>query len=256
MDEKVIFYKSYDYLRERVIDKYDYYYHEELLEDIGSVGEVDYLIGDESEFLYNVWLGRDIKDTIDVFINEEGNYDLLLKLIELKKITDKRILSNPKYDENYVNEIVFDIKNTTEKNTSPKAPINKFNPIIKLNPSIKNKEELLKEIFSFLNKEGYIECSEDVFNSHFKPSKEWSTKILWLGNLISLVGLVDDLFIKNILPIRRKRRLRNKTVLNHFKSEKGDLKEGSVKTEGTNIFDTKRYKEIHEFITSLKVDFD
>ena len=256
MKEEVIFYYPYDYLKERVIDKYNHYYHVELLEDLADDGEVNYLIGDEEEFLYNVGLSRDIKDTIDVFINEEGNYDLLIKLVELKKITDKRILSNPKYDENYVNEIIFDIKDTSQENTSSKPPINKFNPIIKLNPSIKDKEELLKEIFSFLNKEGYIECSKDIFNSHFEPSKEWSTKILWLGNLISLVGLVDDLFVKIILPVRRKRRLRNKTVLNHFKSEKGDLNEGSVKTEGTNIVEPRKYKKIHEFISSLKVDFD
>jgi len=252
MDDKERIKRIYSDLKERVIDNYDYYYHVELLTDIGDDGQVTYLIDDQNEFLYDTGLSYDLKNAIDSYLGVKDCYEYLIKLVELKKIIDKKILSNPMYDENDANELIFDIKNPSQENS-----IIKTNPIIRFNPNVKNKEVILKEIFNFLKKEGYIDCPEDVFNSHFEPSKDWNSKILWVGeNLISLVGLIDDLFVKNILPSRKKRRLRNKTVLNHFRNENGDLNDGSIKTEGTNIFDTRRYRKVHDFTTSLKVDFD
>lgn len=245
MDDKKQIIKAYSMLKEKVTDNYDFYYHAEILEDIGEDGEVTYLIDDQNEFLYNVGLSYDLKNVIDSYLDSKECYEYLIKLVELKKITDKRILSNPEYDENFAKEFIFDIKDNT--------PIK---PIINFNPTVRNKEDILNNIFIFLSSNGYLGCTKEVFISHFEPSKEWSTKILWLGNLISLVGLIDDLFIRKILPPFKKRKLRNKTVLNHFKSENGDFNNGSVKTEGSNICQTSKYKEIHNFISSLKVDFD
>jgi len=60
-EEKERLFRRYNSLKEKVIDKYDYFFHKHLLMDISEVRYVDYLIDDESEYLYNIDLALEIK---------------------------------------------------------------------------------------------------------------------------------------------------------------------------------------------------
>ncbi len=248
--------KEYELLKEKIIDKYDYHLSSYILEDIIDVGEVDYLIGNDDELLYNQNLSIDLKDIISSFINEESKTytkELAIKLIELKKITDKRIVNNPDYEYREAYEFIFNEK--FEDSSKPVKEIIHI-PHIELNINLTDKERVLDDVFSFLKSKNYIETSKKHFLSHFDRSQKIEEKINWTGpNLISLVGFITDLFDKNIIQRHKKRKHKNKIIMEHFILNNKNLNFNSVKTTGSKTYNTKEYKEINDFINKLKIDF-
>ena len=236
--------KEYELLKEKVVENYDYWLLKHILIDFEELGKIEYLIGEHDEFLYNVELSRELKEIIDHQLAKEHNQELIIKFLELKKTVDKRIIENSFYDEIYVNEYIFDVK-------KDELDYPHYKHIIQLSPNITNKKKVLKEIFIFLKNEKIIYCSEKEFVSHFEPSKNWEAKIQWNKNLISLIGLIEFMFVYDILPKYHKRKLRNKIILNHFTKEDGDLKLGSIKTLASELNLHKDCKPIKEFIASL-----
>ncbi|WP_281980726.1 hypothetical protein [Tenacibaculum mesophilum] len=246
--------KEYELLKEKIIEKYDYWFSKFVLEDIIDVGEVDYLIGNDDELVYNQDLAIELKDIITSYINEDTktyNIELAIKFIELKKITDKRIINSPEYNYKEVYKCIFDEK-IEGTNKSIKQP-----SYIKLNPNLSNSNNILKETYTFLKKNNYIENTEDEFISHFKESFQFESKINWTGsNQISLVGFINLLFDKDIIPHHKKRKLRTKILLNHFTFNNKPLNKGSIKTLSSKTYETRLYKVINDFFVSLEIDFN
>ena len=246
--------EEYKTLKEKIVDKYQYWLLRYVLEDIIDVGEIDYLIGNDDELLYNQELSIEINTVINSYINESSKiYDreFAIKLLELKKVTDNRIVNNPDYNYNEVYEYVFeDVLDTSSK---PQKEI----PIIPLNKNINSIESIINKIYAFLKSKNYVECSEKEFTSHFFNTSQIKDKINWTGpNLITLVGFITHLFDKNIIPKHKKRKERNKILTSHFQINDKPLNKGSIKTIGSNTYNTELYKEIYNFLNDLQIDFN
>lgn len=245
--------EKYKTLKEKVVDKYEYWLLRFILEDIIDVGEVDYLIGNDDELLFNQELSKEINEVINLYIKESPKiYDreFAIKLLELKKVTDNRLINNTDFNYNEVYEYIFeDILDTSSK---PKRGITK----IPLNSNIDSIESVIVKIYVFLKSNNYIECSEEEFISHFINKNQIEDKINWTGpNLITLVGFVTHLFDKDIIPKHKKRKERIKILISHFQFNGKTLNKGSIKTISSNTYNTKLYKEIYNFLNDLQINF-
>lgn len=246
--------KQYKVLKEKIVDKYEYWVLNHILEDIVDVGEVDYLIDEFDELLFNQDLSIELNQIINSYIKEDSEIfdkELAIKLIELKKITDKRLIDNPKYDSGEVYEYIFEEILDTSSNTKKEIPR------IPLNSNIDSIESLIVKIYSFLKSKSYVECSEEEFTSHFLDRNQFENKINWTGpSLITLVGFVTHLFDKDIIPKHRKRKERIKILTSHFQINNKPLNKGSIKTTSSNTYNVKLYKEIYDFLNGLQIDFN
>lgn len=231
--------KKYEDLKDKVIDNFNYWLDDHITTDISEVGEVDYMITDFDEYLFCTGLEQELKFIIDDLISDGNNRDLLINFVGLKRILNKRMLQNPHYNEEDIDEI-YGIEKGNKEN---------IQTYIKINSSFHNSDEILGKLHSELKSNEYIDCTLSVFKSIFQESKE-STKVIWNGTILQLIGLIKLLQRKGF--ISRHSLTRPKIAFNFFKSKKGEYKLRSIQTTSSRVEKEElSYEEIEELVEEI-----
>ena len=203
----------------KVIDNYEDSFAQDILVDISeNGGGFDSLIDEQYEFYFNVDLSKDLQNIIENLLDDEYNekdqkkkdkyYKLVLEFIKLKRIADKRILESKAYDEEWVNEFIFD--------KNPQKKIETTLPI-QLNNKLLNPETLINDLYTFLSENDYIKCSIDQFKNRFLGNiTEKKNKILWISKQSEMAAFMQLIFNYDIISKNRERKYKVQLSNYHF----------------------------------------
>lgn len=183
--------EKYLELKDKVIDRFEYWSNNYIANDISEVGRVEYLINKQDEYLFCLDLELELKLCIEDVLNEETN-ELLIKFIELKKIVDTKIQNSDYFKQNDLDEIFSEYETIT---INPQ-----FYSNIKLNEKLKNSEIFIEKLFIELNSNCFIKNIKKDFNSLFSKSNA-PIKIEWLKTETDLVWLMYLLNFNKFLCI-------------------------------------------------------
>jgi hypothetical protein len=215
------FEKKYKTLKKKIKTDFNYWLDNYIMIDISEAGQVDYLITDIDEYYFCQELESELTFCINNLI-EKNKRELLIKFTELKRINNKRIISNSFYNEDDINEI-YGITNSSSKT---------IHPFICLHSRIKDSESLLRKLYDNLIQKGFLECNEGTFTSLFKKT-ESITKVVWYGRLIDILGLINYFKINKIISGDN---LSNpKIAFNYFKTPSEDFKLRSLEVKNSYI---------------------
>lgn len=242
---------------DKVIDNYEDWFAKDVLVDISENGGLfDSLINEQYEFYFNVDLSRSLQNIIENLLDDEYNekdqkkkdehYELVIEFIKLKRITDKRILESKAYDENWISEWLFGIKEESAK-IFQKEDFEK----VSLNKNLLNNEDLINQIGTFLVENGYINSKKSLFNELFINNSE--QKIIWVKGLRELAVFVFSLYDKKIILNKNLPLL----AVTLFETEQSTIKLGSARRFFTDAKDKDLYyaPEIRDFFDKLEVKF-
>lgn len=235
-------YKSkYEELKDQVIDNFDYWLDEEITTDMAEEKEVYTMITEYDEYLFCLGLESELKILIEKLIKDykQEERELLVKFVGLKRVLNKRMLQNPYYNEEDIEEI-HNIKREKE---------DKIESYIQVNSTFTNSNELLNKLHNELLRREYIECSLFAFKSIFKDTSEQS-KVVWKGTILQLIGLIKLLQRKGF--ISRHTLTRPKIAFNFFKNKNEDFKLRSIQTTSSRVEKEKlSYEEIEELVEEI-----
>lgn len=200
--------------KDKVIDKYEDWFADEVLMDISEIGGFDSLIDQQYEFMFNLDLSRSLQSVINSLLYEA--YDIqdekildeykrqLIEFIKLKRITDKRIIESKAYNQDWVNDWLFDNK-PTENELLP----------IELNSRLLSQDELIDDLYAYLMENNYIECSNNTFKEHFLE-KSTKNKIDWIGKQSEIAAFIQLLYEYDIIPKDKERGKKIKLTSDNF----------------------------------------
>jgi|SRR5690554_12711 len=255
-----IYNKLYIDYKDKVIDNYEYWFAQDVLIDISEGGGFDTLIDEQYEFLFNVELSRDLHNIIEELLFEQEKAEnlrksdeykeLLIQFLKLKRITDNKILESKEYDEDYVNEYIFNnyLRRESEKTDEIHS--------IQLNVKLLTPEILITDIYTFLSDNEYIDCPIDLFKKHFLGdfAKE---KILWIGKQTEITAFIQLLYDYNIISRNKERGKKVMLTIKHFdfKNSKQEFKAESIGKEfSTFKKDNTLFPEIRKFFKKLNTE--
>lgn len=255
-----IYNKLYKDYKDKVIDNYEYWFAQDVLIDISEGGGFDTLIDEQYEFLFNVELSRDLHNIIEELLFEQEKAEnlrksdeykeLLIQFLKLKRITDNKILESKEYDEDYVNEYIFNkyLRRESEKTDEIHS--------IQLNVKLLTPEILITDIYTFLSDNEYIDCPIDLFKKHFLGdfAKE---KILWIGKQTEITAFIQLLYDYNIISRNKERGKKVMLTIKHFdfKNSKQEFKAESIGKEfSTFKKDDTLFPEIRNFFKKLNTE--
>src|SRR5690606_38921764 len=242
----------YKEFKDKVVDNYEYWLLNHALEDIGEEGYVG-IMDESDDFYYNVEISKDLAIIIENLLFSQNNkskeeHDLMIDFLKLKRLTDKRILENKFYDQDYVDEYIFEINKNNERSKTT----------IKLNSKLKQPDVIIEEIYTFLSDKGYTNHNKKDFKSIFLENKD-NDKIIWEGSLKEIAALIISLFNKNILPKKKERGKATKLIIDNFNYKKvgDDFNEKSLNKELSEVRnDETLCREIKDFFDQLNIKFD
>lgn len=242
--------------KDKVIDNYEDWFAKDVLLDISEIGGFDTLIDDNYEFLFNVDVSKDLHNIINNLLNDEeisrGRLEewekILIQLIKLKRITDKRILESKAYDEDYVNEYIFEEK--------PQKKVKEILPL-QLNNKLLNPEILVNDIYTFLFDNEYIECSIELFKKRFFENlTENEKKINWKAKQLEMAAFMQLIFDYNIISSNSERKLKVRLTIDHFNFDNREFKSNSLRKEFSEFKkDETLCPEIRKFFEKLQIKF-
>lgn len=182
-------------LKDKVVDNVDKYFNDEILLDVFDSGEFDIIdkpIDEMDWYLYWKQQAYDLREIFYYLFNQKQNKtvsSLLNDCVELKKVIDKNLLSNPHYNFNDLMEwfgVEVDVK--THKNYIPLT-----------NDKLLN-SKIVNTLHENLLKAGFIESDFDQFNTIFSLPTSNPVPIKWFGTEIQIIALFDSMISLGIIP--------------------------------------------------------
>lgn len=241
--------RLFEEYKDKVIDNYDYWYMSFVLEDVLDDG-CETLISGFDEIFHNMYLSKELKDIIENLLDVDNARELLIEFLKLKRITDERILESKYYDEDLVNEIIFE----KENNGNNLVETGKVEPI-NINVRIKNQQKILEQIYQYLFEHQYIDCNKELFLNHFLENDY--EKIKWLGKVKELCVVVQMFYDNDIICKHHQRGNKVPLIKSHFIHKNSrPFNDKTLHTESSKISnDDSVCPEIRKFFKKLKIEF-
>jgi hypothetical protein len=242
------FSKELDLYKEMVITKVDYHFNEYVLTDILDCGQIEYLIDEQSWFLYWLDVAEQLNSTLDLMISEyqdgkKGLRPMLNEYVSLKTIVDKKILDNSEFNKAEVFEYLgFELE---------KDQLNRNFSVV---GSEDKKQKIIKRMHEKLSEYGKIDETLSDFRSHFIRSSSPNKKIKWLGTEIELVAFFNRLISKGIVSKAHQYNYL-KTITIHFINKNDNaFKERQLGVSKSKIINEVLYADIIDIINDLSIN--